>query len=98
MLNSKLTCFILVPSAINSGPIKGAVALANQLSNFCGVHLLFLKGGDPSVLGLVDCVQVHSLSYLSFFRKIIYCLRFFSRYKSSGSNIASLSCALQQIF
>ena len=38
--------FILVPALIPTGPIKGAIALANKISKDRRVNLVYLKEGS----------------------------------------------------
>jgi len=61
-------CLIIVPSLTPNGPIKGAIALANGLSEL-GVRVSFvaLKTGPGANSLLVPDVALHELNYSSLF-------------------------------
>ena len=63
-LNSR-SVFILVPSPYPTGPIKGAIALANALALSCRVTLVFLKDGPGASTPLAPSVKVVSLATIS---------------------------------
>jgi len=84
--------FILVPSFCEDSPIKGAVALANELAKSCKVSLVSLKGGNEKLLTtLTTEVKLISLGHYSrWFQK----LRFYKRLLSQAGekkNVLSIS-------
>jgi len=84
--------FILVPSFCSDSPIKGAVALANELMKNCSVCLVSLKGGDEKLLTTLRTeVTLISLGqYSSWFKK----LRSYKRLLSEAGekkNVLSIS-------
>lgn len=50
--------FIVVPSFIPTGPVRGAIALANGLVQSRSVTLVGLRGGDASLLGVDPGIEV----------------------------------------
>ena len=54
--------FILLPSPSPSGPIKGAYAIANQITSEHKVYLVFLKNGDGVSSFLSEEVKVVNLA------------------------------------
>lgn len=62
-------CFILIPAANPTGPVKGAYALANTLASHCEITLVTIKPGvnantwlDPRVNTI--CLSKYSMSFL----------------------------------
>ena len=54
--------YILLPSAVPSGPVKGGIALANLLSQKYTVKLVFVGAGSFFTQGLSDNVEIVYLS------------------------------------
>jgi hypothetical protein len=67
--------FILIPSLTLSGPVKGAIALANALSRRRTVTLVALKEGSPAKVKLPKGIRYVSLAsaYGGFIGKIKAC-------------------------
>lgn len=71
--------FILIPADTPDGPIKGAYALANSLSQHRNVTLVSIKKGPGANAALSDsvrkiCLADHKDSYierLSYFQKLL---------------------------
>ena len=53
--------FIIVPSASLASPVRGACALANQLTIFCEVTFISLKGGKEALNLLNKKVNIQIL-------------------------------------
>ena len=50
--------FIIIPSASLDSPIRGACALANELSNFANISLVTLKGGNEAIKLINNRVEI----------------------------------------
>ena len=62
--------FIIIPSASLDSPIRGACALANELSNFANISLVSLKGGDAAIKLINKRVEILDLGkYKSWYKK-----------------------------
>ena len=82
-------CVIIVPSLTPDGPIKGAIALANGLSEL-GVKVTFiaLKSGPGANSFLLPAVTLHELNYRSLFSLLhmrINILKILARLRSVSS-------------
>ena len=55
------TFFIILPSLIPTGPVKGAIALANQLIDFGNVYLILLKPGSGAAAPIDNRIVLISL-------------------------------------
>ena len=69
----KRTFFIIVPSFIPTGPVKGAIALANQLIETRRVFLVSLKPGNGAAAYIDERVEVIQLWEIAsgFIKKIL---------------------------
>ena len=89
-------CVIIVPSLTPDGPIKGAIALANGLSEL-GVKVSFivLKSGPGANSFLLPDVTLHELNYSSLFSLLhmrVDILKILSRLQSvSSENLVVIS-------
>tara|TARA_B100000963_G_C22568324_1_gene644818 strand:- start:79 stop:1167 length:1089 start_codon:yes stop_codon:yes gene_type:complete len=82
-------CVIVVPSLTPDGPIKGAIALANGLSDL-GVEVSFvaLKSGPGANSFLQPAITLHELNYSSLFSLLhmrVNVLKILSRLRSSSN-------------
>ena len=81
---------ILIPSALPTGPVKGAIALANALSSHINTCIVTIRG--PGVSSALLCERVRSFSLR---RPLVPALfsykRFLKRLRGSSSTIFSLS-------
>lgn len=83
--------FILVPSLHPTGPVKGAVALANALSRYCNVTLVALKPGPGVGAPVNDSVRVVRLdARLGIRGRISECRRLIAD-AASAAEVASIS-------
>ena len=62
--------FILVPALIPTGPIKGAIALANKISKDRRVNLVYLKEGSGASTFIDPRIKIISLAEKNFFGKL----------------------------
>lgn len=72
----KKNYFILVPSLIPTGPVRGAVALANEIANKREVKLVCLKQGSkwkPTLSKQVEIICLGTLHSNWFSKKKAYC-------------------------
>jgi len=83
--------FILVPRMIPSGPIKGAVALANELVDSRPVTLVSLKNGNESGFFLDSRVKVICLKNKKTFRARLAAYRALLREAGGRKSAISLS-------
>ena len=58
--------FILVPALIPTGPIKGAIALANKISKDRRVNLVYLKEGSGASTFIDPRIKIISLAEKTF--------------------------------
>lgn len=86
--------FIIIPSASLASPVRGACALANELSKFADTTLVSLKGGDDALkllnkhVDIIDLGKYKSwLKKLSVFKKILISNR-------SNKNLVTISIGL----
>lgn len=72
MRNRKV--YIIIPRLINTGPVKGAVALANNLHQYLPVSLVCLKGVpcSPLELNLNPKIPIVDISQRNWINKITY--------------------------
>jgi len=63
--------FVLVPSLVPTGPVKGAIALANALANHCEVSLVAIKPGHGAQAEIHPAVRVIApLSHSGWWRSV----------------------------
>lgn len=86
--------YILLPSAVPTGPVKGGIALANLLCDIYNVKLVFISSGSLFTQGLCDRVEVIYLSRKSrsnFFALFRYAYLLLSSYLKHQQTIVSIS-------
>ena len=83
---------IIIPSLVPSGPVKGAIALANKLVNRGSVHLVVLKSG-PGPSAEIDERVHHTYlwHYSHFFPAKIYHYRQLLAQLSQSAQLISIS-------
>tara|TARA_B100001559_G_C16469492_1_gene608254 strand:- start:124 stop:1209 length:1086 start_codon:yes stop_codon:yes gene_type:complete len=95
MNNAINKCLIIVPSLTPNGPVKGAIALANGLSEL-GVKVTFvaLKKGPGANSLLLPDITLHELPYSSLFSLLqmrAYVLKILSQSRSVASETVVIS-------
>lgn len=91
--------FVLVPSLVSTGPIKGAIALCNSLVEKCNVTLVALKPSPAFPEGIDSRVQVVSLGGINGWRERLRKYKNMLREAGGGAHVASLSfCLSADIF
>jgi len=86
--------FIIVPSASLASPVRGACALANQLTIFCEVTFISLKGGKEALNLLNKKVNITDLGqYKSWLKKLQIIKNEFSKIQNK-KNVVSISIGL----
>jgi hypothetical protein len=86
--------YILLPSAVPTGPVKGGIALANLLCDSFTVKLVFISSGSLFTQGLCDSVEVVYLSRKArnnFLALCRYGYLLFSDYSKHNQTIVSIS-------
>jgi glycosyltransferase involved in cell wall biosynthesis len=86
--------FVIVPSLVPTGPIKGAVALCNGLAGQLPVTLVTVKGGSGLGLSISSDVERLSLAHLPGTRVKINALRRALQEAGGREKVASLSFCL----
>lgn len=90
--------FIIVPSASLDSPIRGACALANELSNFTFVTFISLKGKSDAYKLLNSSVVIEDLAcHKSWYRKLRVVKNILVD-NSGGNKVATISMGLSADF
>ena len=89
--------FIIVPSAVDASPIKGAAALANALSQWVSVIFITLKQGTDNFVLLDDNVKLVSLGEYNWYLKIKV-LRELLKKSGDKDSIAAISSSFSADF
>ena len=83
--------FIIVPSIVQTGPVKGAIALGNGLIEYLPVTMISLKQAHAGKMSIDPRVQIVSLEKRkNWFSKVRYLKEYF-RMKGKKSEIVSIS-------
>ena len=93
-----MVIFIILPAFDLSGPIKGAVAIANYLCKSYSTHIIFLKKNSKNYkLELDKKINVYCLGKYNYFTKLMKAKRLIQNYKNEKSIILSM-CLSADIF
>jgi glycosyltransferase involved in cell wall biosynthesis len=89
----KRTIYILLPSPHPTGPIKGAIALANIISREHPTTLVFLKSGPGVDTAIASSIKIVSLaSRKTFVQKISAYRRMLEREEGGCTNVSLSFC------
>jgi glycosyltransferase involved in cell wall biosynthesis len=96
-MNKRKQIFIIVPSAVMDSPIKGAVALANELCKTRRVTFVTLKAGSEAYRLLNDDIERVSLGQLGWVVKL-YRLRRLLREAGGKDSVIAISSSFSADF
>lgn len=97
-MNKEKHIFIVVPSAVTTSPIKGAVALANELSKNNQVSFITLKSGSEAYRLLNEKIERISLGQFGLLAKLFRLRKILREAGKKFSVVTISSCFSADIF